>query len=142
MIQDPIKAIIDILKADSDITTLVSTRVYGMELPRSETANMPRKAIVIQPSGGGVFPVGSADYIEHSDQRIDVFSYGETPFEAQKVRREVLDTLKQLKRTIINGTLLHWINRAGGSLALRDPDTDWPVAFESFQVFFAERTAA
>jgi hypothetical protein len=142
MIQDPIKAIIDILKANAAVTTLVGTRVFGLELPRPEAASMPRKAIVIQASGGGVFRVGSSDYIKHSDQRIDIFSYGETPFEAQKVRREVVDVLKQAKRQVINGTLIQWINRAGGSLALRDPDTDWPVCFESFQLFFAETAVA
>jgi len=142
MIQDSIKAIIDILKADAGITTLVGTRVFGLELPQAEAANMPRKAIVIQPSGGAGFGVGERDYIEHSAPRIDVFSYGETPFEAGRVRREVYDVLKQLKRTVINSTLVHWANPAGGPLPLRDPDTDWPLQFESFQVFFAERAVA
>lgn len=103
---------------------------------------MPRKAIVVQPSGGGVFEVGSTDYVPHSDQRIDVFCYGETPYEAQKVRREVFDVLKNVRRQVINGVLVHWFQRSGGVLALRDPDTDWPVAFESWQMFFAERLVA
>lgn len=142
MIQDGLKAIIDILKADAGITTLVGTRVFGVELPQAEAASMPRKAIVVKPSGGGTFPVGSRDYVEHSAMRIDVFSYGETPFEAGRVRREVYDVLKQLRRTVINSTLVHWVNSAGGLIHLRDVDTDWPVVFESHEVFFAERAVA
>lgn len=139
MIANPTKAVIDILKADSSITALVSTRVFGIELPQDEAKNMPRKAIVIQPSGGGTFPVGSNDFVEHSTLRFDAFCYGETPFEAEKVRREVYDVLKQLKRTVINTVLIHWINSAGGLISLRDPETHWPVMFQSHQMFFAER---
>ena len=139
MITDGLKAIIDILKANAAITSLVSTRVFGVELPQAEAASMPRKAIVIQPSGGGAFPVGSRDFVEHSTMRFDVFCYGETAFEAEKVRREVYDVLKQLKRTIINSVLVHWINPAGGLFALRDSDTDWPAMFQSHEMFYAER---
>lgn len=139
MIQDPTKAVVDILKANSAITTLVSTRVFGIELPQAEAASMPRKAIVIQPSGGGAFPVGSNDFVEHSTLRFDAFCYGETSFEAEKVRREVYDVLKQLRRTVINTVLVHWINPAGGLLSLRDSATDWPVMFQSHEMFFAER---
>lgn len=139
MIADPTKAVIDILKANANITTLVGTRVFGVELPQVEAKNMPRKAIVIQPSGGGTFPVGSNDFVEHSTLRFDAFCYGETSFEAERVRREVYDVLKQLKRTVINTVLIHWINPAGGLISLRDPDTDWSVMFQSFQIFFAER---
>ena len=142
MIQDPVKAIIDVLKANAAITTLVGTRVFGIELPQAEAASMPRKAIVVKPSGGAGFGVGERDYIEHSAPRMDVFSYGETPFEAAKVRREVYDVLKQLNRTVINTTLIHWVNPAGGLIHLRDADTDWPFVFESFQVFAAERAVA
>ena len=139
MIQDPIVAIIDILKADAGIIALVATRVFGGELPRPEAVSMPRKAIAIQASGGGVFSTGANDFIEHSDARFDAFCYGETPFEAGKVRREVHDVLKQLKRQAINGILIHWVNPAGGFLTARDTDANWPIAFESFQMFFAER---
>lgn len=142
MIQNPTKAVIDVLKADAAITALVGTRVFGMELPRSEASAMPRKAIVIQPSGGGLLPVGSQSFIEHSDRRFDAFCYGETEFEADTVSLEVYGVLKQLKRTVINTVLIHWINPAGGALPLRDPGTDWPVQFQPYQVFFAERAAA
>lgn len=142
MIVDGLKAIVDILKADTDIVALVGTRVFGVELPQAEAASMPRKAIVVQPSGGGVFSVGSRDLIEHSDMRVDIFCYGETVFEAEKVRREVYDTLKTLGRTIINTVLVHWINPAGGLLSLRDPDTQWPVQFQSWQMFYSERAVS
>ena len=139
MIVDPIEGIIAALKADAGIVILVGTRVFGNELERAEASGQPRKSIAIQPSGGGVFSTGARDFIEHSDTRFDAFCYGETPYEAGRVRREVHDVLKQINRLIIGGILLHWVNPAGGFLATRDPDTQWPTAFESFQVFFSER---
>lgn len=139
MIQDPIEAIVNCLLADAGIVALVGTRVFGNELEKAEAGSQPRKTIAIQPSGGGTFTTGSQDFIRHHDARFDAFCYGETPYEAGRVRREVHDVLKQINRKIIGGTLIHWVNPAGGFLATRDPDTEWPTAFESFQVFFAEQ---
>ena len=138
MIQDHVTAVVEYLKADGDIVALVGTRVFGIELPETETDNMPRKAIVVKQSGGD----GSRGYLEHSTPRMDVFCYGETPYQARTVRREVYDVLKQLIRTVTDSTLIHSISPEGGPLDLRDPDTQWPVVFESYQVFAAEVVAA
>ena len=134
MIQDHVTAVMEYLKADSDIVALVGTRVFGIELPELETNFMPRKAIVIKQSGGD----GSGGYLEHSSPRIDIFCYGETPHQARTVRREVFDVLKQLIRTVTDSTLINSISPEGGPLDLRDPDTQWPVVFESYQVFAGE----
>jgi len=139
VIVDIIAALRSTLLADAAVTTLVGIRVFGNELEKAEAGDQPRKTIAIQPSGGGVFSTGARDFIRHSDTRFDVFCYGETPFEAGRVRREVHDVLKQINRLIIGGVLIHWVNPAGGFLATRDPDTQWPTAFESFQVFFSEQ---
>lgn len=138
MIQDHIVAITDVLKADSGVSALVGTRVFGIELPEAETANMPRKCIVVKQSGG----LGNRSYIRHSNPRIDVFCYGETPYEARKLRREVYEALQQLVRVVVNSTLIHWVNPSGGPLDLRDPDTQWSVCFESFDMFAADQAVA
>jgi len=80
-------------------------------------------------------------YVEHTAQRIDVFSYGETPFEAERVRRAVFDALKALQREVSAGVLIHWCDPAGGYANIRDPDTKWPINFQSFQAFHAETAA-
>jgi len=64
--------------------------------------------------------------------------YGETPFEADQVRRVVHGALKAIKRVIQGGTLIHHVLPAGGPISLRDPDGDWPLEFQAWDVLTAE----
>lgn len=125
---------------DTGINTLVADRVFAVELPKDEAASMPRKCVVIKPSGGPAFQPGS--YIDHAYQTVDVFSYGETPFEADAVRDAVNDALRLLRRGTTGETLIHWVQPAGGWASNRDPDADWPMGFQSFQAFYALDAAA
>ncbi len=140
MSEDIISALRLVLLADETLNALVGARVFGVELPPAEAASMPRQCVVLKPSGGPAFQPGS--YIEHAYQRIDAFSYGETPFEADAVRDAVHTALRQLRRGVTGGTLIHWVQSAGGWASQRDADADWPMAFQSFQAFFALETAA
>ncbi|MFQ5775862.1 MAG: DUF3168 domain-containing protein [Kiloniellaceae bacterium] len=140
MSADPIAAVVAFLKADAGVAALAGTRVFGLELPAAEAANMPRKAVVLRASGGPSLAAGT--YLDHDSQRIDLVSYGETPFEAERLRRAIFDALKPVARLVVNSTLVHWIEPAGGFATQRDPDAAWPSAFQSFQVFFAESAAA
>ncbi len=140
MSADITTALVTFLKADGPLAALVGTRVFGVELPPAEASLMPRRAVVLQPSGGSTLTEGG--YVEHTAQRFDVFSYGETPFEVEKVRRAVFDALKALRRSVTSSVLIHWCDPAGGFANLRDPDTKWPINFQSFQAFFAEKAAA
>lgn len=140
MSQDIIAALVSVLSADAGVAALVETRVFGGELPATEAASMPRKAIVVQPSGGASLTAGS--YLGHDTQRVDVFAYGETPFEAERVRRAGFDVLKPLRRRVAASTLIHWVEPAGGYAAARDTNARWPRAFQSYQAFFAESQAA
>lgn len=139
MSADIIAGLVTFLKADAPLTALVGARVFGLELPASEAKSMPRPTVVLQASGGSTLVEGS--YVEHTAQRIDVFSYGETPFEAERVRRAVFDALKALQREVSAGVLIHWCDPAGGYANIRDPDTKWPINFQSFQAFHAETAA-
>lgn len=134
-VADPIKGLTTFLKADATIAALVAARVFGEELPKSETASMPRKCIVVEPSGPGSLGGG---YQEYGDLRVDLRCYGETPYEARRLQRAAYGALKALRRKVHSGVLLHWAIRSGGPIGLRDPDTDWPFVFESYQVLVAE----
>ena len=135
-----ISALRVVLLADATLNAMVGARVFGLELPPTEAASMPRQCVVLKPSGGSAFQPGS--YLRHAFQRVDAFSYGETPFEADAVRDAVQDVLVQLRRGKTGGTLIHWVQSAGGWTSQRDADADWPVSFESYQAFFALETAA
>ncbi len=137
---DVIAALIAVLKADPQVAALAGTRVFGIELPAGQAASMPRKCLVLQPSGGTTLTGGS--YVEHTAQRVDLFAYGETPWEAHRLSRAAAVALKQLRRRVAAQVLLHWVDPAGGYLTGRDPDADWPVVFQSFQAFYAETEIA
>jgi len=137
---DLIAALIAILKADAQVAALAGTRVFGIELPKSEAASMPRQAIVLQPSGGATLVGGS--YVEHTAQRVDLFAYGETPYQAYILGRAAAVALKQIRRRVAVAVLVHWVDPAGGYITGRDPDADWPIVFQSFQAFYAETEIA
>lgn len=138
-IVDALKPVLTILLADSDVLALVGTRVFGEELPRDETDSMPRKAVVIDQNGGAA--PGYATTLPLEVQRLDVFCYGETIFEAGRVRRAVFGALKGITRQVTDGVLIHWVNPAGGAITGRDPDADWPVHWNSW-VMSADTLAA
>ena len=138
MSQDITAALVTFLKADAGVLALVGTRVFGVELPGAEASEMPRKTVVLSPSGGVSLAAGS--YIPHDTQRVDAFSYGETLIEADKVRRAVFDAFRVRRRGVTGNTLIHWIESAGGWVSQRD--LKWPRAFQSFQVYHALAAAA
>lgn len=139
MTADIVAALVAVLAADAGVAGLAAARVYGIELPAADAAAMPVKAVVLRPSGG-VSPV--AGYVEHTAQRVDAYAYGETPYEAARLDRAVFAALKPLRRSTAGGVLVHWVSEAGGYLSFRDPDTDWPAVFRSWQAFFAEAAVA
>ena len=139
-ISDAKGALIAHLKTDSALSALVGTRIYGDELPRADTDNMPRKAVVLTPSGGGMPPYAQAT-MQLEVQRYDVFCYGETLFQANAVRRAIHGALRAMQTVTISSVLLHWARPDGGTITGRDPVTDWPVVWNSWQVMSDERAA-
>ena len=131
--------IVAFLKADSGVSALTDGRVFGVEVPGSEASAMPRKAVVARPSGGASFASGS--FVEHETQRLDILAYGETVFEAERLRRAVFDAIRAKRRGKVGATLIHWIDPAGGWATQREADVSWPVAFQSVNVFFALQPA-
>ena len=111
---------------------LVDGWIFGGELPADRTAQMPRKALVIRKSGGVSTTGGS--FVETDTARVDLFSFGETPHEAGRVMAEAELAMRRLRRGVHGGCLLHSANSAGGAIAGREPGTEWPRQFQSFQV--------
>ena len=107
-------------------------RIFGGELPSKESAQMPRTAIVIKASGG--VPLLGGTYVEHDTQRVDLFAFGKTPNAAGGVMRTAALALRGLRPSVHAGCLIHWANPASGSIAGREPETEWPRQFQSFQV--------
>ena len=120
------------LKSIPSVAVLTGSRIFGGELPAAETASMPRAAIVIKASGG-VSLTGESK-LEHDTQRVDLFAFGPTPREAGRIARAAALALRRLERSVHAGCLIHWANAASGSLAGREPVTEWPRQFQSFQV--------
>lgn len=135
-----ISALISFLKADSEVNTISSGRVFGGELPQAEVISMPRTAIVLRQSGGGF--MSGRSYIEINDPRVDILCYGSTPSQADAVYRAMHPALKQMRRNVRGNCLLHWAHRTTSPLSLRDPDAEWPMVLSVWQVLYSEREVA
>ena len=132
---DLIGALVAALAEDAGVAALASEDVFGAELPNDAVARLPANMIVVSASGG-VSLTGGSD-VAADAQRIDVTAYGTTPFEADELRRVAGRAMRRIRRQTFAGTLIHWVNSAGGFTAGRDRDGQWPQAMQSFQVFYA-----
>jgi hypothetical protein len=130
--QDPIAALIDYLQANGTISSLLSTRVYGLKLPEADAASMPRQCIVINGAGG----IGEASFIETFKMRLDFFCYGETSFEAWETYLTLHTVLKQMDRNVINSTLLLSAIHSAGPFPATDQKTEWPVVVDTWVLEF------
>lgn len=139
-IEDLLAALVAHLRAQPVVSSIVGARVFGMELPEAEARHMPRHALVLQPSGGAV--PGYAQSLALDSARIDIYSYGPTPFEAMRLRRATRAAMREVTRVRVGTTLLHWALPAGGYAQERDAKTRWPLVWESFTVLASERAAA
>ena len=137
---DIIAALVAILQADAATAARCAGHVYGAELPAAATRAMPRPALLIQPTGGAPMIPPSSARIEA--QRFDLFAYGATPAEANALRQTAAQALVMVERRAIAGTLIHWINSAGGFFAARERDGLWPTSFQSFQTLYATQEIA
>ncbi|PHQ63189.1 MAG: DUF3168 domain-containing protein [Sphingobium sp.] len=132
---DPIGALVAILLDDIAVSDRVQDRGFGGELPASEAGSMPRQALVVRPSGG--VAMNGDSFVEHDTQRVDVFAYGGSPGEAGMLMADIALALRRVRRRVIVGTLVHWVQSAGGYSSGREPETNWPRVFQSFQLLYA-----
>ncbi|PAL20221.1 DUF3168 domain-containing protein [Sphingopyxis sp. GW247-27LB] len=137
---DPIGALVAWLLADGPTTALTGEDVFGGSLEGDILDRGPKSALVVAPSGGVSMTARSK--AEFDTARIDLIAYGATKADADTLIRTAAPRLWLIDRQVIAGTLIHWVNRAGGSGDARDSDTQWPQAFRSFQVLYSLRPVA
>lgn len=124
---DPIADIRALLLADNAVTTLVDERIFHSELPATESATMPRKAIVIAAAGGS----GRRKTMHLRRLRVDTICHGETLYESQKVHDAVRNVLENLDRT--SGSVKTIETNVEGQNG-RDPEKQWPTCFATYSV--------
>lgn len=118
--------------AESTITDLVSTRIFVNRIPEDEIESAdtfhPPKMLVIRQAGGAA----KADTLPVDDSSVNILCYGESDFEADRVRRAVWERFVNLKRETFSSVLIHHVNPTGGPIPLVDPDIVWPAVSQSF----------
>lgn len=128
------KALDTLVSAESTITDLVSTRIFTNRVPQSivedKKTRVPPKMLVLRMAGGSA----KADNMHTVDRTVDAICYGETDYDAEKVRLVVEQLFTDLDREIHDGVLIHHINPAGGPIPSVEPDLVWPVIAQSFTV--------
>lgn len=138
---DALVSVVTYLQADPALTALVGQRVFGQELDRDEAPSMPRKAVVVK-TAGSALAWERDGYANLSGYRLDIWHYGETPYEAWRTRLASCQRMKDLERRVVAGVLLHGANRVGGPLPMRDPTTDWPLLIETWELLASDVAAA
>lgn len=128
---DPIESLVQLLQADSSISALVGSKVYGGGIPRSENTNMPQPAVTLKPAGGGMMGTETANW---GDMRVDVDCFAATEYDSWQLYLVVAAALKGLRRQSVSGVLLHWARPSSRGLTAIDPMTEWPVTISSWQV--------
>lgn len=144
MTVDPLAAIRTVLLADPAVAALVTTRIFGGEVPETENSAMPRACIALSPAGGP----GDNGFVDVGVNRVDLFSYGATMHEAWLVYIAAYEALKQMPRQRVAGTggaanvLLHSARPSSKGNLGRDPVKQWPLCLSSWLVTAAEIAAA
>lgn len=133
-------AIRQFLLNDPDVAAIAGTKVFGNEVPESENATMPKAVVLINSAGHGRV---NANYIPVNNTIKDIRCYGKTPYESNMLFMVVAHALKQLRRTVVtqNGlpdTILYSAMLVSGQFSAREPDTEWPVSWGSFEILVSE----
>lgn len=132
--RDVMLALRTLVLAETNITDLIEDRIYINKIPRADIEaadnREPPKILVLRMAGGS----GKADIMPTFDLTIDALCYGETDFEADKLRRAVTQRFTLLSRETHDDVLIHHINPTGGPIPSVDPDLVWPAVAQSFTI--------
>lgn len=144
MANDIIGAIKDYLAADAGVAALAATRIYAMRLPAEAVRAAadvfhPPKTLVVRASGAAsasrmINPVTTLD--------IDTVCYGESDYEADRLRRAVWDAMRAMNRAVVSGVLLHGAEALTGAVPIVDADVDWPAIRQTYGVLAETRAMA
>jgi len=134
-VPNPVVALRTMLLADAGVSAIVGTDVFGVELPKDITPNMPKAALVIKPGAGGMPGMGCARL---GGSNIEFWSYGADPLEAYTLALAAYEALKFFNRVVFDNTLLHNAVPLTTGISFRDDETDWPVQMQPFLVMVGE----
>lgn len=143
---DPTAGLVAFLLAQTDVTDLLAgSYVFGDELPQKPSSiraaivagETVKKHVIVKDAGLGVGP-GNRSRMRWTNPRVDVFAYGETPYEAKRLDLACYEALKQMVSGVYATCLLHDAQLVSGPISLREQDTQWPFRFRSYIVAAAE----
>ena len=127
-----VDAAVAVLRASNP--PIAGGRIFGVELPKSEAAQMPRQAVIVRPAGG---PEDVA-FEQITTDRLDFICFGRTVTGAYRVSEDVHRRLKFFNGGTFSGRKVHNFTRSSGRGFFRDPDTDWPVYVETWLIRAAD----
>lgn len=130
-----IQPLLTYIAQEPDIVAMTGTRIYGNEMPNAEATAMPRGLIVVNAAGTARM---ARDRLNLGHKIFDVRCYGATMYLSSMLFLLVARRLKLLERVLVNGVLLYDATQITGRFTSREPDTDWPVSFGSFEVTLSE----
>ena len=122
--------------SDAGIAALVSDRIYVNRIPRevieAQDPYHPAKMLVLRQSGGS----SKVDLLPTATVAVTALAYGESDFEADKVRRAVAQWLHETLRNcdLSSDVLIHDAIPTGGPIPLVDPDITWPGVAQTYSV--------
>ncbi len=115
---DPLATLLDYLRADADLATLVGSRIYGLDRPVDQSG----AALTVSLDGGTPRPD-----LPIADVRAELRCWGGTgpdgPERATSIWRAVHAAVNIAYQAVGPATLL-WAVESGGPTLLRDPDTN------------------
>lgn len=143
-IPNPLVAIAGFLQADAQVAALAGTRVFVPELPDPEAALMPRNAVVLTGSGSGgqIRGIGSRDFVQAGNRRIDVRCYGATMYDALTLDLAVYEALKHMQRVVVGDAMLYTATIESTGINMRDADGKWPLALSVYVITVSEIAVA
>lgn len=121
-----------------EVTELVGSNIFLLEIPQSSDLTEPFMCTVVR-AGGGAARYGSGT-LELNDLRIVMASYGPTLHLAYNIDGAIYEALKTLTPSVWGSTYLHWVKPAVRPIALRDPDLQWPYVVSSWQTLASDIT--
>ena len=119
-----------LLEVGPTLAVIADGRVFAVELPEREAAEMPRAAVVIAPGGGPQ----DVSFQQITTDGLRFLCFGKTIIEAEQLSDDVHRRLKFFNSGTFSGRKVHNFTRSSGRTFYRDPATDWPVFLEGWTI--------
>lgn len=145
---DPLAATRALLMIDADLRLAITDKdaegadrvnVYAEELPEAMASAKARACVLIQSEQG---PAGPGGYAELHEPSYNLYTMGQTPKEAMQVYLLARAALRNARRQVVNGCLIHSYDLIGSPRAGRDPGTQWPFVLSTWKSLTSDKQAA